>query len=474
LIYGVAAAAALTLGALLTFRQVYALAFAGLIVAVMAGMLVQRELGIAPEQFVLIVALGVTAILGRSFSYLQVGPLYVTDFALVLAAAILAIRAGLGRADPAVRLPRTLVLLIGGYFVVGGFAALHGLVGGADPFYVLRDSALVVYAGIAAILVLAFPRIADARLLFNVLAWIGVASSIYALAALGTSGDNTGGVPVAQGVYFSFFFLAVFARASQGLRVPAWQWALVVPQLAFLLVLTVRTSWIAALVAGAVLFATSAAERRERIVGVVVAIATIGLIAGLVLPDALKSQKVTQVFAQGAEGIINPGLQSYKAANASWRLEFWNYELRAVGREPLTGVGFGPGASFCFVGTCSDTRLTRDATQISGSHNSYVHVAYRTGLPGIGLLIGIIAFAVGLAVKALRRARLLAADEDALLLRISLATFSFVAVSAFFSEVLENPYIGAFFWLTLAMMIVCARSVLGRTAMTGVAPGESA
>jgi O-antigen ligase len=277
--------------------------------------------------------------------------------------------------------------------------------------------------------------------LLRALYWSALAvTAIYLLRnQLGWQGPNH-----ALGLQMAFFFIPVLARYTGGERVRLWEWAVVALQLAIPISLGTRTAWTALFVALVFLMLTA---RRRFGVWVTVAAA----LAGLVLV-AIVAPAATEPIQQQAESFAarpGPSSDSNAAANASWREEFWKHDLRGAVHHPVTGVGFGPASDFCFSGNgeCWDTRLTRDADQISGPHNGFVDVLYRMGLPGLLLLLGLLWTAVRSGLRALP-------DPVA---RTALALLLFATVTAFFSVALEGPYMGIPFWALVGMLWVCGR-----------------
>jgi O-antigen ligase len=438
--------------------------------AALAAM-VLTVIGVAYAQFgtlsiaeaVFLGVLAGTAVVGRVFSAIQIGPLYVTDAALAFIGLAVFLRAGvLGL--PRSQVPPLFWGLLAAYLAIGVLAVAHGLSNGSDVYYIARDSVLALYAGAAALAVLVFPDVVAVRRVHRVLFVAAIPGTIFAglnavvhvSSETGTAG--IGGVPVALGMYLSFFYLAVLARWTQGKTVPVWQWVAVLLQLACVTALTSRTTWLAFLAAVGFLGLTGLPERRLRL-GATVAMLFVALVAVYtLLPPEIKDNTFATRLSRAVSGAVNPQARTdnYQAANASWRLEFWRQDIKATLDRPLTGVGFGPGANFCFLGLCHDQRYTREADQISGPHNSYVDVAYRMGIPGIAALIGLMVLALMRARRAMVRARAGgdATAEDLVTVRIAVATFLFVAITAFFSVALEGPFIGIFFWVTLALLLV--------------------
>jgi O-antigen ligase len=418
-----------------------------------------RWWGLSPAAVMFLVLLSGTSITGRVFSYVQIGPLYITDAVLLLLGLTLLLKAGLGRMSIARSVPSRFWWLLGGYFAVGLLAAARGIDSGTDTYYVARDAVLVAYSVSTVFIIALFKGPSDVRRVHKVLYWSAVPATAFAAATAATF--DTGGIAVALGLYLSFFFLNVMARWTQGFRPARWEWVFVVVQFVLVTLLTARTAWVGALVAVGFLMLSGRPERRRRMLGGMMLTATVLVAIYTWLPPSVKESEVGVKIEHGVQGAINPGAQqTYQSANAAWRLAFWRKDLTEMARQPLTGVGFGPGADFCFQGYCSDQRKSRESSQISGPHNSYVNVAYRTGLPGIVALLGVIAVAVRAAWRGVRQAR---SEADALTARLAIATFAFAAVTCFFAVGLEGPFIGLFFWVPLGLLLLCGAPAAGNS-----------
>jgi O-Antigen ligase len=139
-------------------------------------------------------------------------------------------------------------------------------------------------------------------------------------------------------------------------------------------------------------------------------------------------------------------------ANTRWRLAYWRELLRRTAHHPVFGVGFGVPARFHWSGILYDARVgnPRDPNDLTPPHNSFVNLLYRGGLAAFLPCVALIGIAL---LRVLRGVQ--AADAEA---RVRIATFAGVFVFSFvianLNVALEGPYMGIFFWTTLALLLV--------------------
>ena len=147
-------------------------------------------------------------------------------------------------------------------------------------------------------------------------------------------------------------------------------------------------------------------------------------------------------------------------ANARWRLAFWRFTIEEAARQPLWGVGFGTPSNFEWSGIHYDSRTgdPTDPFDVSGPHNSFLNVLYRTGVPGFVALLAILAIALTGLVRLATRTR----GEDRALTIWLLASIAATAAAASFSVALEGPFMGIFFWMILGLALLAPR-FLGHT-----------
>ena len=150
---------------------------------------------------------------------------------------------------------------------------------------------------------------------------------------------------------------------------------------------------------------------------------------------------------------FDPADTTGERANARWRLDYWKFVMSEVKDEPILGVGFGHAANFRWEGIFYDARAgdASDPNDVTPPHNSFLNVLYRMGLLGFLPLLGLMTVTVWRTWKALRQP---ATKEERRWLMALGALFAFVSVTASFNVALEGPYMGIFFWTTLALLLI--------------------
>lgn len=151
------------------------------------------------------------------------------------------------------------------------------------------------------------------------------------------------------------------------------------------------------------------------------------------------------------------GGSSASGQNVEWRVAIWRYMLRQTLHHPVFGVGFGTPTDFKWRGNVYDARSgsPSEPTYSTPPHNSFVNILYRTGLLGFLALLALVAIALLRVFRAVRASDLEPLDRS--FLASSLAIFVLIAITACFSVALEGPYMGAFFWIFLALLLVAPR-----------------
>jgi O-antigen ligase len=396
--------------------------------ALAVAVLVVRD----PVQALLLALVGGTVTLGRGFPYLlSVGPVYLTEVVISVLGLLLIIsvrRSGL---------PSRVGVLLVAYFSIGVLAVLIGW--GNDPYWIARDSVLVAYAILIWLVAATLRSRTAAERLLDVMFWAGAASIL--VWATGVEYP-----PVAFGVYAAFAYLPVLVAWADGKRVAWWKLAIVGVGLYYLVTLEVRASWFAFAAALLVL----ALSRPRRSLRLPYAGAWIGVLTVFFVWFTAPSLTGT-TLGQSLLGVL-PSTETIESRNSSWRVEYWKYELSSLAEKPI-GHGFGPASFFCsdVSDLCEDTRLTRETADFTGPHNSFVNIAYRTGVQGIAVLIALLAAILMPAWRAMRRT-----GDTAI--RTALVMLTFAAATAFFAVSLEGPYMAVPFWSLLGLIIVLTRT----------------
>jgi O-antigen ligase len=151
------------------------------------------------------------------------------------------------------------------------------------------------------------------------------------------------------------------------------------------------------------------------------------------------------------------GAGSPEGDNASWRLDFWKFALKATEATPLMGHGFGRPMRFVWDGKRYDFRDGNPSNHIdvAGPHNEFVHITYRMGALGIGALLALIAIAAYGTLRLLRSGALGTSDRVA---TVALAgVFTSATVLAAMNDALKGPFMAIFFWTALAALLIAPR-----------------
>ncbi len=146
---------------------------------------------------------------------------------------------------------------------------------------------------------------------------------------------------------------------------------------------------------------------------------------------------------------------SSQRANAEWRLAFWKFILDQTAKRPLSGVGFGAPSNFEWSGIRYDSRSgeAADPFDVSGPHNSFFNVLFRTGLPGFIALLAIVVIAL---LRTVRVARWTSGADKAIAVWL-VASIAAGTVTASLSVALEGPFMGIFFWTIIGLALIAPR-----------------
>jgi hypothetical protein len=146
---------------------------------------------------------------------------------------------------------------------------------------------------------------------------------------------------------------------------------------------------------------------------------------------------------------------SPQQANAQWRLAFWKFMVKEAAQRPLLGVGFGAPSNFEWNGIRYDSRTgdPTDPFDVSGPHNSFLNVLYRTGLPGFLALVAIMLIAFVRVVAVIKRT---SGGDKALAIWLAAGIVT-TTVSASFNVALEGPFMGIFFWAFIGLALLAPR-----------------
>ena len=123
----------------------------------------------------------------------------------------------------------------------------------------------------------------------------------------------------------------------------------------------------------------------------------------------------------------------------AWRRFLWRQTWDGFMTEPLIGPGFGP---HMFTKQPNGTLPITDGKWISGPHNSYLTLLYRTGAIGFALFL----------IMIFGAAKNFVHHSSTKEVRIAALAFFSVALYAGFNVCLENPQSGTWFWLFLGAL----------------------
>ncbi len=170
----------------------------------------------------------------------------------------------------------------------------------------------------------------------------------------------------------------------------------------------------------------------------------------------IPAPKSQNPLAHEFSGILGGG-----DSNVKWRLAIWKFMLRRSLHAPILGVGFGTPTNFRWRDTVYDARTgsPSDPNYSTGPHNSFVNLLYRTGLLGVLALLAIMVIAFIRVWRALHTASLRRLSQAMLI--GSSAAFAMAVGTAFFFVTLEGPYMGMFFWIFLALMLILPKTLAG-------------
>lgn len=405
---------------------------------------------------------------------IHVGPLYVTEILMGLAAVMAVVRLGPARTWEALR--RLPLVPLGILWGLGLLATMRGL---ADYSLddVRSDIGLFDYSLVVALIAL----VVTSRKRFSVLAMTLVACGFCGVVAFVVTftSDELARRPdsllalqsVASGLYMSFAAVWVAARVTQGVPTSRWLIATVPLCLLLMALTTQRSVWIVAILALGAVVAFAPRPRRLRAGAVVVATMVVAFGAAIAVETALDAVErgipgdgpaevaaTENAHGGGGEGgtqLTNEvsGLvgDSGESANVKWRLAYWKELVSRTPDSPLVGVGFGKPAAFTWNDVDYDYRDGTGEFDVTGPHNAFVSTLYRLGIPALIVLVLLIFLALRNVWRALRAE---GTPEE----RVTLVTLAGILAAsigtASFNEAFTAPYLGIFFWVSLGMLLL--------------------
>lgn len=315
--------------------------------------------------------------------------------------------AGLVRAVPALmhlrlRRPiRLVTIAIAAFLAVAFLQFVRGVVLGRSPS--TAGAELRVLLGFGALLI-AVPVLSDAAQrarLFRVLPAVGLAVGVWGIlqwvlqiqfSGAGDAGVQAGvrfaasGRGQLQGGLFAFPVAALMALAAlmsdevRSLRSRLVLLAIVALNMVSLLLTYERTFWVATSLAAAVLIAKAGGSQRFR------AVAAGGGV--VLLAFALLSTLAPDTLAAARERLLS--LSQYGSDDSvRFRITETKHVAREIAARPVTGSGLG---ATIFFGRPWDQVLPESLTF---SHNGYLWLAWKVGIPAAGLVLIPFVVAVG-------------------------------------------------------------------------------
>jgi hypothetical protein len=466
------------------------------------------------EFAVLAALLLLTAAFGRQFSKLEVGGLswlHPTEVGLVALALAPLVRGGTHEWVRRLRASGVLVPLLVLWFF-GAIATLRGLQDWGFS-QVLHDIGLVEYSVLIPLVLLVVRDRRDFIWLCRVIALGGLLAVAVQAATYWTPlqwelAARLDLIAVASGMYACIYIAWIASRVASRAPMARWRYAGFVLAVAVTVIGVSRAAWLALLAVCAVAVAMAPAGRRLVTAGIVGALVVIGgVVAGPAAriqigePPALTAVTSTtedttgtseEVADDAADRDASSGSETAQApssvptqdpapvaggtqvaseigasfdssqaegANARWRLDFWTFLMRQTAHSPLLGVGFGTPSSFVWSGIPYDSRTGNplDPFDVSGPHNSFLNLLYRTGVLALLAVATLMVLAVMRLLSVSRRA----GGEDRALAIWLLAALVATTIVAGLAVALEGPFMGIFFWTVLGLALI-APGFLGR------------
>lgn len=423
-----------------------------------------------PELLAVVALLLLTAFFSRAFSKgVSVGPLYVTEIVMALAFAIALFRLGVGRGWQMLR--RLPLPALGVIWLFGAIAAIRGLeefgfsmvkhdIGLIDYTLLLPLLAVIAVdrerydAMFGALVACGFVGIAGFALTFSADQISGDADSLFALQGL------------AAGLYISFAVTWIAARVAHGVPTPRWLIALAPIGLLLMALTSQRSVLVVAIVSLGAIVVLAPRPARVRFGLVAVGALAVALVAAIGVQEGVNSTLGGVAKRSGTDGpqlsrelTALGGGDTAEADNVRWRLAYWGELIGRTPSDPVFGVGLGEPAAFLWEGRKYDFRDGRPETpshpnsklNVAGPHNSFISWVYRLGIPALLALIFVL-FVAGRNVWRAFRGELGA--EDRVTLTTLAAMVAAATVTASFNEALTGPFIGLFFWIPLAMLLL--------------------
>lgn len=407
------------------------------------------------KYFLLLLLILGFVLFARGFAHLgiEIGglPLYITEAVLFATVAILLLDKLIGgdKVNYLKNIPLKKEFVF--FYLIGFIALIRGFIY-YTPVLTLRHSALFYYSIFYFLMPILFKDLRRIELLFKVVFVACIIIPIAILFKINFNINPYGGLGQSSYLYLS---LAVIVESFYLISMKRKPYKfflilIILLQLFGILIGQSRATWIALSVSFLFFLYLSlrADNLKRQMKKVFFSILLIGVvllsslsIARPGLFDKLKTEAATILFFNRIE---NPS-----ASNTRWRLYVWGDMLRELSKKPLFGWGFGKPFRSPTVEALG-WAYGKEEGWID-PHNSHLNIAYKTGIIGFSIFLLIIIRFLGRTMRLLRRMR--QDDKIKLYIMALLTCFVHVLILALFVVALEGPYLGAFLWITMGLIV---------------------
>lgn len=218
--------------------------------------------------------------------------------------------------------------------------------------------------------------------------------------------------------------------------------------LSLIVLLQVRTAWVASIVAFLFLGLVSKKGVRYGLLRMIPMLLLIAIMS-LIVVRAFHPDFFSKIFIE-AQAIFNPWIKSRPAANIRWRFDIWKQTFIQGLNHPIFGGGFGAQPKYIISGRPTPSIAgIGPGSGIIPAHNYLLGIFYKMGLLGLTLFlfINLKVFLYGLSY--IRKCR---SEFNQRFLVASLASVVYWHGMAFFFDVMESPPTSIFLWILLGLV----------------------
>lgn len=337
------------------------------------------------------------------------------------------------------------------FYLIGFIALMRGFIF-YTPILALRHSALFYYSIFYFLMPVLFRNLRSIELLFKVVFVACIIIPITGLLKVNFSINAYGGLGQSSYLYLSlavivesFYLISVKRSLHKFFLI-----LIILLQLLGILIGQSRAAWIALSISLIFFLYLSLGvrnlKRQMKTVCLSVLLASVVLFSFLAITtpalfDGLKTEAAGTLFFNR--------IDNQPARNARWRLYVWGDMLREISKKPLFGWGFGKPFSSLTIGRLG--WYSGEETGWIDPHNSHLNIAYKTGIVGSSVFLLIMTRFFVRTTRLLRRMR--RDDKIKLYIMSLLACCVHILVLALFMVVLEGPYLGAFLWIAMGLIL---------------------